>query len=177
MTLSINYKETLFNKSNLTPIGGKPTFEMLQTSKQDQGHRKGHLPQSLNRIPGPSWPISHWCAICTHLKHDLCLPTLTRFARHPRWHKSPHEIKHTSCAHRGSVSFSQSDGSQAIPHAKNCRHSQGGKIVDIHNCTTNCVKNTIVDVITHLQENYSQLMPCELIELKDIVKKTTYHPQ
>ena len=48
---------------------------------------------------------------------------------------------------------------------------------DIRNMTMNSVNDTVADVLTHLQENYSQLMPCELIELKDIVKKTTYHPQ
>ena len=33
------------------------------------------------------------------------------------------------------------------------------------------------DVLIHLKENYSQLMPHELLERKDIVKKTTHHPQ
>ena len=29
MTSTINYKDTLFGRANLTPIHGKPTFEML----------------------------------------------------------------------------------------------------------------------------------------------------
>ena len=29
MKISINYKRTLFEKANLTPIHGKPTFETL----------------------------------------------------------------------------------------------------------------------------------------------------
>ena len=32
-------------------------------------------------------------------------------------------------------------------------------------------------MLTHLQENYSQLMPHKLLEYKDIVKETTYNPQ
>ena len=35
----------------------------------------------------------------------------------------------------------------------------------------------MADVLTHLQDNYSQLMPHKIIERKDIVKKTTYNPQ
>ena len=29
MTRNINYKDTLFKRTNLTPIGGKPTFKTL----------------------------------------------------------------------------------------------------------------------------------------------------
>ena len=35
----------------------------------------------------------------------------------------------------------------------------------------------MADVLTHFQEKYGQLMPHELFERKDIVKKTTYHFQ
>ena len=35
----------------------------------------------------------------------------------------------------------------------------------------------MVYVLAHLQEKYGQLMPHELLERKDIAKKTTYHPQ
>ena len=35
MTISINYKDTLFEKANLTPISGKPTFKMLHNLQNE----------------------------------------------------------------------------------------------------------------------------------------------
>ena len=35
MTISINYKETLFEQANLTPISGKPTFKMLHNLQNE----------------------------------------------------------------------------------------------------------------------------------------------
>ena len=50
-------------------------------------------------------------------------------------------------------------------------------LADICNHTMKAINDTLADMITHLQENYGQLMPCKLLERKDIVKKMTYHPQ
>ena len=50
-------------------------------------------------------------------------------------------------------------------------------LMDVHNCTMNSINDTVPDVLAHLQENYGQLIPRELLERDDIVKKTTYHPQ
>ena len=47
-------------------------------------------------------------------------------------------------------------------------------LVDISNRMKNSINNTVADVITHLQDNYGQLIPHELPESKDIFKKTTY---
>ena len=47
----------------------------------------------------------------------------------------------------------------------------------IHNRTTNSINNTVVGVCTPLQYNYVRLMPQELLERKDIVKKTVYNPR
>ena len=48
-------------------------------------------------------------------------------------------------------------------------------LADTHNRTTNSINETVVDVLTHLQDNYCQLMPHELLERKYIVKKTIYN--
>ena len=48
---------------------------------------------------------------------------------------------------------------------------------DIRNMTMNSVNDTVADVLTHLQENYSQLMPHELLEQEDIINKTNYNPR
>ena len=50
-------------------------------------------------------------------------------------------------------------------------------LADIRNRTTNSINNTVVGVLTHLQENYGQLMPHELLEKEDIVKKKNYNPR
>ena len=48
---------------------------------------------------------------------------------------------------------------------------------DICNRTTKSINNTAAGVLTHLQENYGQLKPQELLEREDIVKKTIYNPR
>ena len=49
-------------------------------------------------------------------------------------------------------------------------------LADIRNCTTNYINDTNVEMLNRLQENYSQLMPHELLEPKDIVNNTIYNP-
>ena len=41
-------------------------------------------------------------------------------------------------------------------------------LADISNRTTNSINNTVAGIIAHLQDNYSQLMPHELLEREDI---------
>ena len=43
---------------------------------------------------------------------------------------------------------------------------------DIRNSNMNSINNTVAVIFTHLQDNYGQLIPHELLERKDIVKKT-----
>ena len=50
-------------------------------------------------------------------------------------------------------------------------------LVDIPNYMTNPINNTVVDILNHLQENYNQVIPHELLERKDIVKNKMYHSQ
>ena len=45
-------------------------------------------------------------------------------------------------------------------------------ISDIRNKTTYSVNNTVAGVLTHLQANYGQLMPHEILEQEEISKKT-----
>ena len=49
-------------------------------------------------------------------------------------------------------------------------------LADIRNRTTNSINDIMLGVLTHLQENYGQLMPQNLLERKDIVKMTNYNP-
>ena len=45
----------------------------------------------------------------------------------------------------------------------------------ILNRTKNSKNYTVVGLLTHLQENYGQLMPHELLEWEDVYKKTIYN--
>ena len=47
---------------------------------------------------------------------------------------------------------------------------------DIRNFTINSINETVVIVLTHLQENYRHIMPHKPLEHKGIIKKTSYHP-
>ena len=48
-------------------------------------------------------------------------------------------------------------------------------MVDIRNKTTNSINYTVVGLLTHLQENYVQLMSHKLLERENIVKETIYN--
>ena len=49
--------------------------------------------------------------------------------------------------------------------------------MDIRNGMNNPIKDTVDNILTHLQDNCSQLMPHRPLERKDIVKEKTYHPR
>ena len=49
-------------------------------------------------------------------------------------------------------------------------------MADIRNRTTNSINDTAEVVLMHIQENYSQLMPHELLEQEDIVNEMIYNP-
>ena len=49
-------------------------------------------------------------------------------------------------------------------------------LADIRNRTTNFINNTGAGVLTHLQENYIQLMPHDLLKWEEIIKKYIYNP-
>ena len=48
-------------------------------------------------------------------------------------------------------------------------------LADIRNRTTNSINDTMVELLTHSQDNYGQLMPHELLEQEDIVRKMIYN--
>ena len=48
---------------------------------------------------------------------------------------------------------------------------------DIRNMTTNYINDTAAGVLTHIQDNYGQLMPNKLLEWEGIFKKTIYNPR
>ena len=112
MTRNINYRDTLFERSNLTPIRGEPTFETLQKfSKRDQGKRQFRLLRSRRRITRPPRPSDHYSTIRANLTHYLRLPESPRSACHHVRHNCPHEFQHVDRTHQESVSITRGDGS------------------------------------------------------------------
>ena len=49
--------------------------------------------------------------------------------------------------------------------------------MDIRNRTTKSINDTVAGVLMHLQDNCGQLMPHDLLEREDIVKKTINNPR
>ena len=50
-------------------------------------------------------------------------------------------------------------------------------LLDICNRTTNTINDTVVGVLTHLQDNCGQLMLYKILEREDNIKKTIYNPR
>ena len=50
-------------------------------------------------------------------------------------------------------------------------------LADIRNRFKKSTNNTVVGMLTHLQDNYGQLMLHEIVEQEDIVNKTIYNPR
>ena len=49
-------------------------------------------------------------------------------------------------------------------------------LADTYNRETKSINDSVAGVLTHLEENYGQLMPHKLLEREDIVKKIIYNP-
>ena len=56
-------------------------------------------------------------------------------------------------------------------------HEVNCPIWGCNNSTTNFINNTVVGMLTRLQDKYGKLMPHKILERKDIVKNTTCNPQ
>ena len=69
------------------------------------------------------------------------------------------------------MSFSKSYGSQASSRPKYFHTVEEAYLVDILNLITNSINDTISDILTHLRDNYGQLILHKLLERKDIIKK------
>ena len=48
-------------------------------------------------------------------------------------------------------------------------------LADIRNRTTKPINDTVVSVLTHLKDNYGQLMPHKLLEREEIIRRTNYN--
>ena len=178
MTNSINYKDTLFKRANLTPILGEPTIKTLYKL---QNKIKANTKAVYYNIGVGSH--GHLGIVLINSQYALILPTPFIYLTHP----SPLIIMEITTA--------QANSNMRIKHTKEVRlfrevigfeksllqqivvTVQETYIAHICNRMANYINNIVADVINHLQETFGQLMPHKLFERKEIVKKTTYHPQ
>ena len=69
-------------------------------------------------------------------------------------------INHTEAVHI----FRESVGVEQTLIQKNITTVEETYLADIRNLTTNSIKDTVADVLTHLQDNYGQLIPHKILE-------------
>ena len=78
MTININYKDTLSETSNLTPIRGKPTFETLHKL---QNKIKANTKSVYSNLGGGAH--GHLDILLTDVQYALISPTPFVYPSHP----------------------------------------------------------------------------------------------
>ena len=160
MLIYINYKNTLFERENLTLIHGKPTLEIIL---KIWNKIKDNSKTVYSNIGGGAH--NHIVLVLTNVKYALIFNTPFVYLNHPgpliimdgtTAHKNSNMwIMHTEEVHifREVTGVDKSLVQQIVSAVKEAY------IVDIRNCTTNSIKDTVDDVLTNLQENHGPLMP------------------
>ena len=75
---NINYKDTLFKRSNLTPIHGKPTFKTLH---KFQNEIKANSKSVYSNMGGGAH--DHLVLVLTNVQYALISPTPFFYPTHP----------------------------------------------------------------------------------------------
>ena len=154
MTSNINYKDTLFKRSNLTPIRGEPNFEMLHNLwneiKSNAKTVYSNIGEGAHR---------HLGLVLTDAHYALISPTPFVYPNH----LGPLIIPDGTTTHANS--------NMRISHTKEVRMFREVTrveqalfqqifgtveeyyLADIRNRTTNSINYTLAGVFTHLQDN------------------------
>ena len=174
MTSFINCKDTLFKESNLTPIWGEPTLKTLHNIRNEI---KANTKSVYYNLGGGSH--DYLCLVLTDSKYALISKTTFVYPTHLYTiiildKTINHKNYNMKIAHTEEVLlFRKVTGVEQDLVQQIVATAEEAYLADIFNCTTNPINDTVSDVITHLQEKYCQLMHHELLECKEIVKKTT----
>ena len=176
MTRTINYKDTLFHPSNLTPIRGKTTFKTLHKL---QNEIKTNSKSVYSNLRGRSH--GHLRLLLPDAKYTLILSTSFIWPTHAGpliipdgttdHTNSNMRITHTKELHL----FQEVTGVEQALVQKIVDMVEESYVAYIHNGTMNSINDTVANVLTHLQDSYIQLMPHELLEREDIIKKMTHN--
>ena len=178
MMSDINYRDNLFKRYNITTIHGEPTSKML---RKLQNEIKANAKSVYSNLVGRSH--GHLGLVFTDSQYTLILPTPSVYPTHPGplvipYGTTYHANSNIWTAHTYRVRlFQEVMGVDQALMQQIVATVEEAYLADIRNRTTNYINNTVTDVLTHLQDNYSQVVTHELLKHKDIVKKTIYNPR
>ena len=152
MTSNINCKDTLFERSNLTPICGEPTFETLHKL---QNEIKANSKSVYSNLGGRAHvPL---VLVLTDAQYALISPTPFVYLTHP----GPLVILDGTTAHASSNMwiahtkrvrlFLQVKGVEQVLVQQIISTVKEAYLADIRNRTTNYINDTVTDVLTYLQ--------------------------
>ena len=167
MNISISYKDTLFKRSNLTPICGKPTFKMIHKLQDDIKANTKAVYSDLGRGSNV-----HIGLVLTDAQCALISLTPFVYPTHPGliiipYGTTAHKNYNTLIAHTKAVRlFREVMGAEQALVQKITSMDKEAYLMDILNRKTSSINNTVADVLNHLQDNYGQLMPHEFLELE-----------
>ena len=178
MSSNINYKDNLFDRSNLTPIRGEPTFETLHKLRNEI---KANAKSVYSNLGGGAH--GYLRLVLTDAQCALISPNPFVYPTHP----GPLIIPDSTTTHVNSNMwiaytkevrlFREVTGTEQALVQQIFGMVEEAYLADNCNRTTDLINDTVAGVLTLLQENYGQLMPHKIMEREDIVRKTNYNPR
>ena len=178
MKSSITYKDNLFERTNLIPIRGEPTFKMIHKLRNEI---KENARSVYSNLGGGSH--GHLVLVLTDTHYALIYPNPFVYPTH----QGPFIIPDVTTAHTNSnMRIAHTEEVHLLREVKGVEKAfvkqifgtvEEAYIADIRNRTTNLINKTVAGVLTQLQENCGQLMPHKLLEQEDIFKKTNCKPR
>ena len=155
MKININYKYTLLNRANLTPIRGKPTFKTLHKLRNKI---KANSKAVYSNIGGGAH--GHLVLVITAAQYALISPTPFVYSVHQGYiiilnSTTAHVNSNMRIAHTKEVClFHEVTGVEETILQKHFGTVEEAYLSDIHNRTTNLINDTVTGVLTHMQDNY-----------------------
>ena len=164
MTSSINFKDTLLERANLSPIPGEPTFKTLHKLWNDiKSNEKAVYSTLGGGVHG------HISLEITDAQYALISLTSFAYPTYPDPIIIPngttaHTNSNMQIAHTKTVClFREVTGIEQDLVKQIFATVEKAYLTDIHNRTKNSINDTVSDVLTHLQDNYIWLIPHKLL--------------
>ena len=152
MTRNINYKDILFERSNLTPIRGEPPSK---THHKIRNEIKANTKAVYSNIGGGAHV--HLGLLLTEVQYSLIYPTTFVYPTHP----GPLIIPDGTTDHaKSNIRIEHTEEVRLLCEVTGVKQDLFQQIVgtfesdylaDIRNRTTNYINNTVAGVITNLQ--------------------------
>ena len=178
ITNNINYKYTISERANLTPIWGKPISKTLHNIRNKI---KANAKSVYSNIGGGEH--GHLGLVLTDSQYALISTTTLFYPTHPGpliipYGTTAHTNSNTQIVHTEEVRlFREVTGVEQALVQQIFGTDKEAYLEDIHNRTMNSINDTVVGILKNSQDNYGQLIPHDILEREDIVKKTIYNPR